>query len=82
MGKLFGKQEIREEAQPEPAGMSSPSCPHTTMTPRWDSAEDIGHEERATGFRCEGCGEMFTPEQAAELRRHAGEWLRETVPTE
>ncbi len=83
MGKLFGKgQEIREEAQPELATMGAPSCPHTTMTPRWDRAEDIGHEERATGFRCEGCGEMFSPQQAAELRANAGERLRETVATQ
>lgn len=77
LGKLFGKQEIREVAQPELANLNS--CPHTTMTPRWDSADDIGHEDRATGFRCEGCGKMFSPEEAASLRHSAAERLQSTL---
>ena len=80
MSKLFGKnQEIREEAGPELAAMTS--CPHTTLTPRWDRAEDIGHEDRATGFRCEGCGTMFSPDEVRDLRRSESERLRETIPT-
>ncbi|MHB8574937.1 MAG: hypothetical protein ACYDCQ_06340 [Dehalococcoidia bacterium] len=79
MSKLFGKHESREEATPELA--ATVSCPHTTLTPRWDSAEDIGHDDRATGFRCEGCGTMFGPREAAELRDKAGDRLRETMPT-
>ncbi len=77
MGKLFGKgQEIPEVAQP---GVTQ--CPHTTMTPRWDRAEDIGHEDRATGWRCEGCGEMFDAEEGQRIRAQSGERLRDTLPT-
>lgn len=77
IGRLFGKgQEIPEAVQPELA-----VCPHTTMTPRWDRAEDIGHEDRATGFRCEGCGRSFSPEEARELRAHEGQRLKSTLPS-
>jgi hypothetical protein len=79
MSKLFGKHETHEVAASEPAAM--PSCPHTTLTPRWDRADDIGHEDRATGFRCEGCSTMFSPDEVRELRRSEGERLRETIPT-
>jgi len=37
--------------------------------PRWDNVDDIGHEERATGYRCDTCGSEFTPAEAQELRR-------------
>jgi hypothetical protein len=58
------------------------ACPHTTMTPRWDRAEDIGKHELATAYRCEGCGTMFSREEADRLRNSEGERLRETVPAE
>ena len=43
-------------------------CAHVTLIPRWDSAADIGHEDRATKFNCEACGATFTPDQAERLR--------------
>lgn len=54
MSKLLGRQERASEE----ATMST-NCPHTTTTPRWNNAEDVGHLDRATGFRCESCGEML-----------------------
>ena len=77
LGKLFGRHEVREEVQPEMANLNS--CPHTTMTPRWDSAEDIGHHDRATGFRCEGCGRMFSAEEAAQLRESESDRLQSAL---
>jgi hypothetical protein len=75
---LFGRgQEIREEVQPELV-----SCPHTTLTPRWDRAEDIGKHDLATGYRCEGCGRMFSREEVDKLRASEGERVRETIPAE
>ena len=75
---LFGRgQENREEAGPEMA-----ACPHTTMTPRWDHAEDIGKHDLATAYRCEGCGQMFSRAEADHLRHTEGDRLRDTVPTE
>jgi hypothetical protein len=72
MGKLFGKNDA-DAIQSDATDLST--CPHTTMTPRWDSADDIGHMDRATGFRCEGCGQMFSPEEAEALRQDASERL-------
>ena len=81
MTKLFGKhQESTAEAQPDAAATAT--CPHTTMTPRWDRAEDIGYHDRVSGYRCEGCGTMFSREEAEQLRSSESERLRETVPTE
>jgi hypothetical protein len=46
------------------------------MAPRWDSAQDIGDEEKATSWVCDSCHETFTPEQATEVRRVETERLR------
>lgn len=55
---------VAEEPVPEPV------CPHSTMTPRWDSVADMGKIDRVTLFRCEGCKEEFTPDRARELGIH------------
>jgi hypothetical protein len=43
---------------------SETSCPHTALVPRWDSAEDMGKQDRATAYFCEGCERTFTAEEA------------------
>jgi hypothetical protein len=57
--RVFGKAEpstdVEDEVQPL-------ECPHTRLLPRWDSVQDMGKEEKATGYVCEGCGQIFTPE--------------------
>jgi hypothetical protein len=43
-------------------------CGHWELAPRWDSAADIGKEDRVTYYTCANCKENFTREQAVELR--------------
>ena len=62
--KLFGH---KKQAAPT-ATMPQIECPHAVLVARWDSVEDMGKEDKATRFMCEACHEMFTPEQAAEIR--------------
>jgi hypothetical protein len=49
---------------PEP-----PPCPHTALVPRWDSIEDMGKEEKATSYFCQGCERTFTVEEAQQYLR-------------
>jgi len=44
-----------------------PACLHTTLTPRWDELDDIGHDDRITEYVCESCGTAITPVAAAKL---------------
>ncbi len=57
--RLFGKR-------PEPADDSATTttCIHGVLIASWDRLEDMGHEERATHYRCEACGQIFTPAEA------------------
>jgi len=52
----------------EPETMEMPPCPHTVLLTRWDSIDDIGHEDRATYYICEACQEKFSPEEAKLIR--------------
>jgi len=61
LDKLFGDKKAAEEVE-------APPCPHAVLMPHWDSAADMGHEERATSFVCEACHASFTPEEAQLLR--------------
>lgn len=53
-----------------------PTCLHAALVPRWESVADMGHEERATSFRCDACGSTFTPAEAQALRRTEAERIR------
>lgn len=68
----------REDA-PGPAVVNPPTCPHATLIPRWESADEIGREDLASGFRCDACGEEFTPDQAAFLRATEAARIRQNL---
>ncbi len=56
--KLTGKQDKAA------AAIEVPPCPHTALVPRWDSIDDMGKEDRATSYFCQGCERVFSPEEA------------------
>ena len=76
--KLFGSH----EEQSSTATLEPPVCPHVTLTPRWESVDDMGNDDLATGYTCEGCGEQFSPAEGHELQRHQAERVREISATE
>jgi hypothetical protein len=57
----------RKGAEQAPEAVAAEPCIHGVRIPHWDSAADMGHEDRASYFVCESCGERFTPEQNAAL---------------
>ncbi len=58
--RLFGKRT-------EPAENSAATCVHGVLIASWDRLEDMGHEERASHYRCEACGQVFTPAEARPI---------------
>jgi hypothetical protein len=66
---LFSKKDRGE------ATLEKPPCPHSALVPRWDSVDDIGHEERATSYFCEACGESFSPAEARLLQQSMADRL-------
>jgi len=63
LSNLFGGKK-----QAEAVSTVSVECPHSVLVARWDSVQDMGIEEKATRFMCETCKEMFSPEEATQLR--------------
>ncbi len=43
------------------------SCAHANLTARWDDPQDVGSEEKASGYSCIACGETFTREEAQAM---------------
>lgn len=74
--KIFGGS---KDKSGNAAVVEAPPCPHVVLVPRWDTAADIGITERASRFICEGCEQVFTPEEARALQATASERLPEPV---
>ena len=47
------------------------ACDHRLLQPRWDRLEDMGHDELASSYLCEACGENFGTEEGRNLREAA-----------
>ncbi len=62
--RIFGRSKKAEVAQAPVAT----TCPHTILTAGWDSADDVGNEERVSSFTCAACNESFSPAEAQEVR--------------
>jgi hypothetical protein len=72
--ELDGQRANRAAAAPAAA-----SCPHIVLVPRWEKAADMGHEERATGYTCEVCQQVFTAEAGRTLRQTEAERVRQQL---
>ncbi len=75
LDKLFGSKKDSSST----ATIEVPPCPHVVLIPRWDAAGDIGINDRASRFVCEGCEQIFTPEQARSLQSSTADRLPEHV---
>jgi hypothetical protein len=58
-----------------------PPCPHTTLTPRWDSVADMGNDEKVTSYTCQGCNQSFTAAEGRTLLATEAERLRRELGT-
>lgn len=58
--KLFGRSD-------HDTAMDDVACPHKALVPRWDSVDDMGKIDRATGFHCEACGSDFSGDEGRRL---------------
>lgn len=76
LDRLFGRRtsDDRHHTQPEASGHAD--CAHVAMTARWDSVDDMGHEDRATSFVCDACHQTLTPAEAQQARSGAASRLR------
>lgn len=67
MSKLFGRSGSDARVE-ELAAEQSVECPHGTLVPRWDSAEDLGKQDKITHYTCESCQKTLTPDEAAVIK--------------
>jgi hypothetical protein len=82
LDKLLGRDKPQEKAATaqQTTDLDAPECPHTAMTPHWDSLDDMGKDELAT-YNCEACGRIFTFEQAQEYLENPPAVLADAAPS-
>jgi len=51
-------------------------CPHTAVTPRWNSAADMGKTALVSAYVCESCHATFSREEGEVLVASAADRLR------
>lgn len=70
--KLFGGG---KETATESAPVTT-QCPHTTLVPRWNTAEDMGKDDKISEYTCESCGSTFSAEEGRRLIAEEEQRLR------
>jgi len=45
-------------------------CGHLVIMPRWDALEDMGKAEKATGYKCDACGQDLTRQEGGAALEH------------
>ena len=54
-------------------GEMQAGCPHVALMGRWDSAADMGKEDKVTTFLCDACHMSFSPDEGRRLRATTAE---------
>jgi hypothetical protein len=68
----FGKKGQAES----PADELSPECPHTALTPHWNSVGQMGNQEAVSSYICDSCQESFSSREGGQLIENQAERLR------
>jgi len=75
LDSLFRRKGAPAAPAEEPPARTA-ECPHTAVTPRWESAADMGKTELVSAYVCEACGSSFSREEGAGFVAAAAERLR------
>ena len=59
-----------------------PPCPHTALTPRWDSVADMGNAEKVTSYTCQACNQSFTAAEGRALLASEADRVRRELRTD
>jgi transposase-like protein len=79
LDRLFGRkgpEDAPAKAKAIEEAIAEVECPHAAVTPRWDSAADMGKTELVSAYVCESCGATFSREEGGRLTAGAAERLR------
>ena len=68
LSRIFGGGGASKKAETTITETPSVECPHAVLVPRWENVQDMGIEDKATRYMCESCKQMFSPQEAVQLR--------------
>ena len=70
LDRLFGRKGAEAAATKQKTieeAIAEVECPHGAVTPRWDSAADMGKTELVSAYVCEACGGSFSREEGERM---------------
>jgi transposase-like protein len=73
LDRLLGR---KQEPPDKEAEVSEPVCPHASLVPQWDSADDMGKSDRVSSYACEACHATFSREEGERLQAAQAERVR------
>lgn len=73
LNKLFGGALGAEDLDMNEAAV----CMHGVLIPRWECIDDMGQNQKISGYRCQSCMEEFEPDEAYWLWLRAVDRLRD-----
>lgn len=71
--EMAGQRELRVTA----SAPAAPVCLHTTLTPRWENAADMGDAEKVSSYTCQSCHQTFTAAEGQTLLATEAERIRQ-----
>jgi len=75
LDSLFRRKGADASPAKEPPAVAE-DCLHGAVTPRWDSAADMGKTELVSAYVCEACHASFSREEGNKLVASAVDRLR------
>jgi len=66
--RLFGRKSSSVIAPVKTREEIQAGCAHAALMGRWNSAEDMGKDDKVSEFVCDACQASFTPEAGRQLR--------------
>jgi hypothetical protein len=81
-GRMEAELAAQRQGRAGAAADEVPPCPHTTLTPRWDSVAAMGNAEKVTSYTCQGCNQSFTAAEGRALQQSEAERVRRELSTE
>ena len=75
LDRIFGRKGA-DAASVEGPPPVEVECPHAAVTPRWDSAADMGKTQLISAYVCESCHATFSREEGDRLTASAANRLR------
>jgi hypothetical protein len=81
-GRMEAELDAQRAGRARDDAAAAAPCPHTALTPRWDSVAEMGNLEQVSSYTCQACNQSFTGAEGRTLLASEADRLRQKLGTE